>query len=419
MGFGYPNIDYFRLNEDLDFVSWDNYPRWLKDPDLGAVALSHDTMRGLKSANFWVMEAHGGIAGATATYSTPRPGETPYWAWQAIAHGADGIVFFRWRTCRFGAEEFAHGILDYDGVPRRRYRELASMGAPLQRVGPTIDGSQVRTQAAMLLSYDSRFAFQNQYQNPGFNYDAIFGAYHRALWKLSIGVEIVQPGADLSGFELVIAPALYVLAKDVADQLRAHVESGGTLVFTCRSGIVDEFNVVYEFAPPGLLAELCGVEVEEYDSRIPGRTLPIVAEDVLGGETFTAGVWADVLDPRGATVLARYGSDYFADRAAATIHKSGRGHAVYVGTIPEQPFVDRLIGWLCEERGLQAPLATPEGVEVTMRESDEAEFVFVLNGSGEERLIDVGDGRRELISDRIVAGEVSLEPLGVMILRQE
>ena len=27
MGFGYPNLDYFDLTDDLDWVSWDNYPR--------------------------------------------------------------------------------------------------------------------------------------------------------------------------------------------------------------------------------------------------------------------------------------------------------------------------------------------------------------------------------------------------------
>ena len=419
MGFYYPNLDYFRLNQDLDFVSWDNYPRCTAEPDLGAVALSHDAMRGLKNTNFWVMEAHGGIAGATATYSTPRPGETPHWAWQAIAHGADGIVFFRWRTCRFGAEEFAHGILDYDGVPRRRYRELAQMGRTLKRTGAAIEGSEVRAEAALVFSYDSRFAFQNQYQNPGFSYDAIFTGYYRALWKLGIGADIVPPGADLSSYKVVVAPALYVLEKAVAERLRAYVAGGGTLVVTCRSGIVDEFNVVVESQPPGLLTELCGVEVEEYDSRIQGDTVPIVAAHQLGGESFTAGVWADILDPNGATELARYGADYFAGRAAVTCHAFGLGQAVYVGTIPDQPFVDRLMTWVCEQRSITAPLATPDGVETTVRESDGATYLFVLNGSGEERTIDVGDNVCDLISDEVVSGEVSLKPLSVMVLRRE
>ena len=188
---------------------------------------------------------------------------------------------------------------------------------------------------------------------------------------------------------------------------------------TCRSGIVDEFNVVVESQPPGLLTELCGVEVEEYDSRIQGDTVPIVAAHQLGGESFTAGVWADIPDPNGATELARYGADYFAGRAAVTSHAYGLGQAVYVGTIPDQPFVDRLMTWVCEQRGIAAPLATPCGVETTVRESDGATYLFVLNGSGEERTIDVGDNVCDLISDEVVSGEVSLKPLSVMVLRRQ
>ncbi len=43
------------------------------------------------------------------------------WAYQQIAHGADAIVFFRWRTARFGTEEYWHGMLYHDGRTSRRY----------------------------------------------------------------------------------------------------------------------------------------------------------------------------------------------------------------------------------------------------------------------------------------------------------
>ncbi len=419
MGFGYPKLNYFHLAEDLDVVAWDNYPRYRGQPDLGERALSHDTMRGLKGANFWVMEEQSGPTGNVEVHSTPRPGEIPYWAWQAIAHGADGIVYFRWRTCRFGAEEYWHGILDHDGVPRRRYREVAQMGATLQRIGAEIEGSQVQAPAAMLLSYDSRFAFQNQPQNPDFSYEAPFTSCYRALWKHNIGLDIVPPEADLSGYQLVIAPALYILDEGTAAQLREYVASGGTLVTTCRSGVMDEHNVVVNRALPGLLAEVCGVEVEEYDSRGRGDTVPIVAAALLGGGSFTARTWADVLEPRGATVLAHYGADYYAGRAAVTLHRFGQGQAIYVGTITDDPFLERLLGWLCEERGLAAPLTVPQGVEVTVRESDDARFLFLLNGTAERRRIHVGDGGRDLVSGEMASGEVTLDPLGVLILEQE
>jgi len=416
MGFGYPTLNYFHLAEDLDFVAWDNYPRYRGQPDLAARALSHDAMRGLKRTNFWVMEEQSGPTGNVEVHSAPRPGEIPYWAWQAIAHGADGILYFRWRTCRFGAEEYWHGILDHDGVPRRRYREVAQMGATLQRIGSEIEGSHIQAPAALLLSYDSRFAFQNQPQNPDFSYEALFTAYYRALWRRNISLDIVPPEADLSRYELIVAPALYILDEGTAARLRDYVAGGGTLVTTCRSGVMDEHNVVINRALPGLLAEVCGVEVEEYDSRDPGDTVPIVATELLGGGTYTAHTWADVLEPRGATVLAHYGADYYAGRAAVTLHPLGRGQAVYVGTIPDDHFLERLLGWLCEERGITAQLTVPQGVEVTVRESEDARFLFLLNGTTEGQRVNVGDGGRDLISGETVSGEVTLDALGVLIV---
>ena len=418
MGFRYPNLNYFNLATDLDFVSWDNYPRFGGRPDLPLRAHAHDTMRGTKDANFWVMEEQSGPAGQTIVTSTPRPGEIPFWAWQAIAHGADGIVYFRWRTCRFGAEEYWHGILDHDGIPRRRYREVAAMGEQLRQIGAQISDSQVKARAAMLLSYDSRFAFQNQPNNPKFSYEELFEGFYRALWKKSIGVDIVSPRSDLTGYDIVIAPALYILERSTADSLRAYVDAGGTLVTTCRSGVMDEHNVVVNQALPGLLVEICGVEVDEYDSLYQEDAVVLLTTSELGEDHFSSQTWVDVLEPRGADVLARYDSGYYAGRAAVTRHRIGDGQALYMGAIADQPFLDRLVHWVCESQGIGSHLGAPAGVEVTVRESDGARFLFILNGTLEDQVVDAGDGGDDLITGQAVSGAVTVGPLGVLILRQ-
>ena len=49
------------------------------------------------------------------------------WAYQAIAHGADYVSFFRWRTARFGTEQYWHGILPHYGQPDLATRSLRSL----------------------------------------------------------------------------------------------------------------------------------------------------------------------------------------------------------------------------------------------------------------------------------------------------
>ena len=121
----------------------------------------------------------------------------------------------------------------------------------------------------MLLDYNTRFAFQVQANNPDFSYPAHFATIHEAFHRLNVSVDIVPSDADLSRYKLVIAPALYVLPERLADSLRTFVEAGGTLLTTLRSGVKDEANAVVDMPLPGLLAELCGVTIEDYDS-LPG-----------------------------------------------------------------------------------------------------------------------------------------------------
>ncbi len=418
MGFGYPNLDYFDLAADLDFVTWDNYPRFMGTPNLSNRGLAHDTMRGLKDKPFWVMEQQGGPTGNAVVNATPRPGEIPFWSWQAIAHGADGIVFFRWRTARFGAEEYWHGILDHHGIPGRRYREVKEMGEALERIGDKLDGSRVAGDVAMLLSYDSRFAFQNQPHNPHLDYPDIFQRLYRSVWERNLGVQIVSPEADLDGFQLVIAPLLYVMDEDVAQRLRNYVSNGGTLVVTCRTGVTDMDNVIVDAKLPGLLAEVFGVTVEEYDSLEDGRTVTLKGAGELSHAGGAGLAWADVLAPEGAEVLARYDADYYAGEPAVTVNRFGDGLAVYLGTVPDAEMAEALMAWLAETTGVQSAILAPAGVEVTERVSDEGRFLFLLNGTAQEQVVDLGEGGEELTRGEGVSGEITLEPLGVRVIQR-
>ena len=279
----YDKINYFDLAKPLDFVSWDNYPRGRleNEVDYPFLALCHDTMRGLKGKNFWMMEEQSGSGGWQTVAMNPRPGEIRLWSYQAIAHGADAILYFRWRAARFGTEQYWHGILDHDARPRRRYREVQQIGLELQRAGSAILESQRRARVAMVLSYDSRFAFQIQPTYPMApdqrysNYLDIFNGYYAALHRLNIDVDIISPDADVSPYAVVIAPALTVLAENTAAALTQFVQNGGVLLVTPRSGARDESNTIVNQPLPGLLAEVCGVEVDEYESLPLTSAIPL------------------------------------------------------------------------------------------------------------------------------------------------
>jgi beta-galactosidase len=424
MGFRYDEVDYFDLARALDVVAWDNYPRtaWnrQRDVDPAALALGHDTMRGLKGQNFWVMEQQSGSGGWQEAGVAPRPGEMRLWTYQAIAHGADAIVYFRWRTARFGAEQYWHGILDHHGLPRRHYRELQAIGAELKRCGERIVGAESHPQVAMLLSYDSRFAFQGQPNHSSFHFADLFSGYYRALHRRNIGVDVVSPAADLSRYHLVIAPALHVLSEQAADTLLQYVQNGGTMLITARSGVKDEANAVVNVPLPGLLADLCGVEVEEYDALPPEVQVPLAWEGTAPAVATSDGharLWCDVLAPSTAQIVARYQREFYAGRAAITLNQFGRGQALYVGTLGDDALHDLVISWLLQGTAIAPALSTPDGVEAVERWKDGHRLLFLLNHSDQPQTVDLAQPLTDLLSGRVFSGLATLEPKGVIILQ--
>ena len=425
MGFQYGEINYFDLAQTLDVVAWDNYLRtsWNRGrhADTTASALGHDTMRGLNGQSFWLMDQQAGCGGWQEVGVIPRPGEMRLWTYQAIAHGAEAIVYFRWRTARYGTEQFWHGMLEHHGQPRRRYRELQQTGAELARVGTHLLGAESRAQAAMILSYDSRFAFQGQPNHSDFQYPELFYRYYSALHRRNVGVDIVQPTADLDRYHLVIAPALYVLGEEAADNLRGYVENGGTLLVTARSGVKDEANAVVNLPLPGLLADVCGVEVDEYDAL--HRDVKVPLELAFPGSAPAAQaahswLWCEVLTPITSQVVARYQGEYYAGRAAITLNHFGRGQAVYVGTLGDEDLIDRVVGWLVAFASVSPVLNAPEGVEAVERWKGGRRLLFLLNHTDQIHDVTIPQPSTDLLTGQVREGQIALEPKAVMLLRE-
>src|SRR5688572_188485 len=425
MGFGYDRLNYFDLARNLDFVAWDNYPRmqWTmeKGVEPSSYALSLDTMRGLNSKNIWVMEQQGGQGGWEMLSVTPRPGELRLWAYQSIAHGADAIVFFRWRTARFGTEQYWHGLLDHDSLPSRRYEEIKRMGAEIKEIGDEVFGTQVKSLVAMMLSYDSRFAFQIQPNNPRFNYPEHFHQIYRAFYQQHVSIDITAPNADLSSYKLIIAPALHLVTDAIAENLKRYVQAGGTLVVTQRTGVKDESNMVVNQRLPGLLAELCGVEVEDYDSLSSHmqNSLEFTIPELTNTASATVGVLCDILKPIHATVVARYVQDYYAGKPAITLNQFGKGKAIYVGAVGNGQLYDALSGWLLNMAGIRPIIPVPEGVEVTERLQDGRRLLFMLNHTEYEQNVVLDRHYTNLLDGSLIEGAVSIPPREVLLLREK
>lgn len=420
MGFGFGQIDYFDLSAGLDFVAWDSYMRHQWDMraavDPTVAALSGDAMRGLKKRNYWVMEQQSGGGGWEHLAVPPKPGELRLWTYQSIAHGADGILYFRWRTARFGAEQHWQGILEPHGIPGRRYSEVRAVGEELRRIGPLIDGAGSRPQAAIIQSYDSRFAFQAQPNNPRFRYEDHLRDVYRGFCSLNVPLDVISENDPLAGYKLVVAPALYVLSERTAGNLAQFAHGGGTVVFTPRSGVKDRFNTTVDTSLPGLLAEMCGMEIEESVSMPidEGNRVRFALFDPTAA--FPTSVWADVLEPRGAEVIAWHREDYYGGKPAATWNRYGDGHVLYLGVIGDALLYEAVATWVSELAGVEPLLPAPAGVEVCARWQGDRRMLFVLNHNGQPQQVALNRPYRDVLTGFLAGSQLQLGPYGVAIL---
>ena len=400
------SVDYYDLAADLDFVSWDNYPS-------GSAALPHDVMRGVLRKNMWIMEERCGHIGWNTFSPAPRPGQVRGWAWQAIGHGADAVVFFRWRSCRSGTEQFWQGILNHDAVPGRRYREIAQFGQELKRLDAEFDGTRPRNEAAILYSYEQIWALQIQPQVQGFSFGVFLDRYHAALRRLGVNADVISTEADFKGYKLLICPPLYLLGDALAERLERFVAAGGYLIVSPRTGVKDENNIAREEPLPGPLAAVLGAVVEEYDAIGDGST----AIELQDGARFNAGLWCDVLRLQGAQPAGKYLRDFYAGSPAISVHDHGEGRAWYVGTAPEERFYRHFLLPIVERLRLRRVPDLPKGVEVACREGKKGRILVFTNLTGQKQIVRLADPCEDLFARTILTEPVELEPYGVRLLR--
>ena len=400
------SVDYYALAADLDVVSWDNYPS-------ASAALPHDVMRGIQRQNFWVMEQKCGHTGWNQMSPVPRPGQLRAWAWQAVGRGADAVVFFRWRSCRSGTEQFWQGVLNHDGKPGRRYDEIAAFGEELARFAEALDGTTPRHEVAILYDYEQIWALQIQPNAPGFSYRLLLERYHEGLVRNGVGADVISTEADLGAYKLVICPPLYLLDDALADRLEAYVAHGGHLLVSARTGVKDERNIARAEQPPGPLAWVVGAAVVEYDAIGQGTN----AVELEHGERFEVSIWCDVLHVEGAEVVGRYVRDFYEGRPAITRHRFGDGEAWYLGVVAEPRFYRHFLRGILDALEIGRVPDLPAGVEIASRSDGDSTLLVVTNLTGAPQRVELPYACEDVEARAILAEPLALPPYGVRILR--
>lgn len=424
------------VREAVDFVSYDSYPEF-KVCDLSLSAEFRDRaetrllsrMRGV-STKFMVLEQQSGPSGQIGgllngnpdyLHPTPKPGQMRLWCWNSIANGADGLLYFRWRSLPYGAEAHWNGLLYHDERNTWRLEEAKRLGEEIKRVGATLTETRCVSQAAILYDYDNESharieRMTGKYRDS--NELAVYQALSERHFSVDVrGLSTIESGADLAGYKIVFFPHAHILTAADVKPLQEYVDAGGTLVFGCWSSYRDRKHWCYSAEDKAFYEDLVGVRVADFTTITPGETSTLRFKH--SGVLVSAPIFNEILAANGAdvSVLAAYTSDYYAGQPGVTVHRKGEGRVVHFGAF----FTPENAAYLLDGLEIDDPLASkaeiPAAIQAILRTNDQEEFCFLLNFTKANQPVRFKAPAFDLLEEQKLTGRIEIPPYGVHFVR--
>jgi beta-galactosidase len=400
-----PSIDYWKWAKEVDVVANDHYLVAERADNHIHLAMDADFTRSLAGNRPWMLLEHSTSAVNWQPRNiAKRPGEMARNSLSHMGRGSDAIMFFQFRASRYGAEKFHSAMLPHAGVTSRVWREVVALGADLRRLAP-VRGSRVTSRVAILWDIESFWAQDLDWRpSSELGHRERIEAFYTQLYLRGVSVDFAHPHDDLSGYDAVFAPALYLVDREASANLDSYVRGGGHFAVSYFSGIVDQNDTVYEGAFPGALRTTLGIAVEEF--------LPLHEnERVTLDNGMTGAAWADDLALDGATAVARFTSGPGAGVPAITRNETGSGTAWYTSTKLDGEDLGRFVSDVLTDAGIAADLL-PEGLEITTRATGTESYTFLINHS--ENAIAAPVRGTDLLTGEPSANEVPAR--GVMVV---
>lgn len=413
-------LDYHKLKDVIDIISWDNYPEWHSEDDIFTAqmtAFQHDLFRSLKNKPFFLMESTPSMVNWREYNKPKRPGMNKLSSLQAVAHGSNSVQYFQWRKSRGGCEKMHGAVVDHCGHENTRvFREVAELGEILEKLGD-ISGTCTDADVAIIFEWENRWALNNMQglAKPTKQYDKTCYAHYRPFWERGIDVDVISSDDDFSKYKLVIAPMLYMVRTGIDKKIADYVKKGGTFVSTYASGWADENDLCYLGGfPGGELKDVFGIWSEETDVLYPGEKNKVL----MGDNEYDAVDYCDVIHTNGANVLAAYKEDYYADMPAFTVNKYGNGYAYYIAFRDCGDFLSKVYDGIIDKLNIKREIENlPKGVTVHTRENEKYKFSFVENYTTAVQTVRLNKRYCDVINETEMYGDIQIKPYQTLILK--
>lgn len=428
-------IDYKKMQDanTTDYITFDSYPGFsntvnadlenfitLRDRDM---IKNLSMTRGL-SANFGVMEQQSGGGGWTvgSACPMPKPGQMRLWTYQSVAHGADFISYFRWRTSPMGTEIYWEGINSHDNRPdARRVLEAQEIGKEFKSL-QEVAGSKYVAKVGYIHSYANDWdaygdTIRRRYQ------DISDASWFRAATLSHTPMDYVYLDEntkveDLKKYELLVFSHACIVTKKVSEILSQYVKEGGTLVIGARTGNKDDYGKCpIGTIVPGNLTSIAGAQ------SVEGTFLGALDEKMTAtwkDKSIAMPLYNEILKTidKDTKVLASFDRGHYQGMAAVTEKKSNKGSVIFVGGAFSEDMAYTILEYTKQISPFKDVISLPKEMELAVRGNDNTNYYFVLNYTREKQDLKLKKSFTDLLTKKDLSGDISIEPFDVLILKE-
>ncbi|AEF83220.1 beta-galactosidase [Leadbettera azotonutricia] len=425
----FSSLDNHAMNkESLDFYTYDSYPNFAyclgTDPEHSADLNDRKWSRNLTEVRsispdkFGIMEQQSGPNGWNTRMEapSPRPGQMTLWTMQSIAHGADYVGYFRWRTCTMGTEIYWHGILDYSNRDNRRLAEVNDIWKKTQKIS-AIAGSKYQAAFGILKDYDNAWDAKLDKWHWRVDKESEAGIFQAAqLTHTPFDYVYINDDSSaeiLSPYPVLFYPHAVIMTEKRAKLIENYVESGGTLILGCRTGYKDITGKCPMHKLPGLLQKISGADIVDYGFVSPDDGKVTVDWE---GTEIEASVFNDIAEPlEQAKILGTFKNAYFAGKGGLIYNEYGKGRVFYFGGAFNQGAAKIFLSKLKIANPYGGLIDAPESCEIACRASSSKQYLFVLNYTRKPAQITLKKEMQDMYSGTKVSGTVELAAYGTAV----
>ena len=414
------DIDQVEAFRQMEYPAINVYYTMQNGQDGQWISYSCDYMRTVsRSHNFLITETNAqGTGWSSCNQWPPYDGQLRQNMYAFLSGGANMVEYWHWSTLHYGQETYWRGILGHDGKPNRVYREFKKGAQELDRIGDRLVNLKKRNRVALLFSHDSKHAldFMPYTDRDQYKVNMMYDALYRQNIECDI-LPVDKPEMqDFSQYDMLVVPSLYVATDELLRKISDFVRQGGEVVMLYKSGYTDYDNAVRPVLAPGPLAEACGFTYQEYSSI---NTLPLKPNSI-GASDNTVNTWMEFLQPTTAQPLATVEHQFFGQWPCITENQYGKGHLIYIGTVPSTDILYRLIARAADRKGI-ATVERQYRFPIVLRSGTNAKggkLHYLFNYSYEPKTVayPYPASRSLLDSQKLAQGQnITIEPWGVVI----